>query len=179
MRGNENESRRKIKQTHAVFIVQSLYSLKMASKQYHCNFVYNNIEIKETTDNRLATEFVHYLDKKLKGWGIVCYIGVRDCLGGRNVFEELFKIVSETDRCLVIITPGFRSNYWAKYCKQTALMYLLKKENQHKMIPITLNIDDIDSLKELNVNSPFHIKGSNEEEWENNNKVCMERLEKV
>jgi hypothetical protein len=96
------------------------------------------------------------------------------------VFDELFRTVSETEKCLVIITPDFRRNYWAKYCKQAAFKYLLQEEHQHKMIPITLNIDDIGSLKELNVNDPIHIKGSNEMEWGREiNEMRWQKLKKV
>ncbi|XP_060601176.1 uncharacterized protein LOC132754553 [Ruditapes philippinarum] len=48
------------------------------------------------------------------------------------------------------------------------------------MIPITLNIDDIRSLKELNVNDPIHIKGSNEGEWGNDiNEMRWQKLKKT
>jgi hypothetical protein len=75
------------------------------------------------------------------------------------VFDELFKKVSETETYLVI-----SKNYWAKFCKQTVFMNLLHEKKQHKMIPITLNISDTGSLKELNVNAAIHIKGSKTEE---------------
>jgi hypothetical protein len=165
----------------------------MTKESYHCYFIYNTDEgdgtkdegdgTKDegdgTNDSSLATSFVYYLDKKICGWGFKCFIEERNVLLGKSVIDEHFKILSETEKCLVIITSDLSNNNMAEFRKQSAFVYFLNKKQQHKMIPITLNIDDIGSMKELNVNAAIHIKGSNEMEWENNNILSWQRLKNV
>ncbi|XP_045188542.2 uncharacterized protein LOC123546384 isoform X2 [Mercenaria mercenaria] len=144
---------------------------------FHYNIIYNDTG--DTDDSELALTFVQYLDNKMSGWGFNGYYAEKHARPGRSVFDELFRIVKETENTLVVITPHFRSSYWAKYSKQAAFKYLLEEGNQHKLIPIAINIRNKQALEELNVNTPILIKGLTEQEWEDNNKNCFERLKKV
>ncbi|XP_069139120.1 uncharacterized protein [Argopecten irradians] len=130
-------------------------------KKYHFNVIYNNAKSKlsKTPDTELSLKVTEYFIDLAKDWGYdQSYYVERDALPGQNVFTELFHVIDSSLFTIVILTPGFLSNCWARYCQQSAFKSLLDSEDSDpasatsKMIPVLIDISDKQLLRSLNLN---------------------------
>ncbi|KAK3596571.1 hypothetical protein CHS0354_010451 [Potamilus streckersoni] len=146
---------------------------------YHFNVIYNHARSKysATPDTELSLRFVEFLVGKLNGWGYnQFYYYDEHALPGRNVFEELFRVVNGSEWSFVILTKEFSSNCWVKYCQMAAFKNLIDKTKRDKLIPIT--VGDVKLPVELEVNDVLSFD-DDQTTWNQNHTKQLNRLQRV
>lgn len=144
---------------------------------YDINVIYNHARSRfsSTDDTKLSTNFAELIIKKAESWGYrKTFYHERDALPGRNMFTELFNIIHGSKFTIVILTPGFLKNCWAKYCQLAAFKTLLDKENSDKLIPVVLGIKEDQIPQNLKLafvisfdpGSYMNNSDDNEREWQ-------------
>ncbi|KAL4232004.1 hypothetical protein ACF0H5_009582 [Mactra antiquata] len=126
----------------------------MAQRKYDYHVIYNEAFTKrsETDDTKLSEQFTKYLVDKFKP-GKVGYFSKTDKVPGENVFKVLAVLVKNTDKTIVVVTPGFLQNCWKTFCHQSAFKSLIDTDKCEKLIPIALCLteEEMKSLEELNI----------------------------
>ncbi|XP_021355607.1 cell wall protein DAN4-like, partial [Mizuhopecten yessoensis] len=129
-------------------------------KKYHFNVIYNNAKSKLSTtpDTELSLKVTEYFIGQAKGWGYDhSYYVERDALPGQNIFTELFHVIDSSMYTIVILTHGFLSNCWAKYCQLSAFKSLLDSTGSDpisisRLIPVLVGVRDTELLQNLSLN---------------------------
>lgn len=143
---------------------------------YHFNIIYNKAgsPFSRNEDQLVSLEFTKFLVEKLKNKGYGRgYYGDRDEIPGRNVFSELKRVIDNSYRTIVVITPGFKENLWSKYCHQSSFKKLLDTDSAGRFLPVSLGLEARELPEELNVQHAVYFNINNfksgpdcEESWE-------------
>ncbi|XP_067656265.1 serine-rich adhesin for platelets-like [Haliotis asinina] len=121
-------------------------------KIYHFNVIYNHARspLSVTPDTRLSRAFTEKVVATLESLGYVnCYFHDRDCLPGRNVFTELFRVVEGSDYTIVVLTAGFVRDCWSRYTQQSTFKKLLDQGQSYKFLPLSVALRESDLPEEL------------------------------
>lgn len=149
----------------------------VSNKEYDCLLIYNHARsrLSRIEDNELSLSVVERADQLLTTWGYrKNHYYDRDCIPGRNVFNELFRVVDSSQFVLLILTRGFLNNCWIRYCQMAAFKRLIDESTcperiaSHRLIPILINISENDIPKELGELTYICFTNdwdTNEEEW--------------
>ncbi|ESO98295.1 hypothetical protein LOTGIDRAFT_231377 [Lottia gigantea] len=140
-------------------------------KKYHYSILYNHFEgpsSKRQGDYLLAWDFLKDLNKRLrvKGYDKVMYHDI--AIPGSNIFDNLFNMVNESQKIVVILTTEFLRSGWHKYSGQAAIKKLLdKNESQTRFIPIAINVDIVpDNLGFSHTLVIFHNDAADDDFWD-------------
>ncbi|XP_046565884.1 uncharacterized protein LOC124274561 isoform X2 [Haliotis rubra] len=121
-------------------------------KIYHFNVIYNHARcrLSVTPDTKLSLAFTEKVVATLESLGYVnCYFHDRDCLPGRNVFNELFRVVEGSDYTIVVLTAGFVKDCWSRYTQQSTFKKLLDQGQTYKFLPLSVALRESDLPQEL------------------------------
>lgn len=145
-------------------------------KNYHFHIIYNHEEspLSATDDNKKSLEYTELAASILASEGLdKSYYHDRDAIPGRNIFTELFRVIKESQFTLLIVTPGFIRNCWAKYASLSAFKKLLDKNQDHRLIALAFKLTDNEVPEELCQHEVLHFKDTEDDE------VKWTRLKKV
>ncbi|KAL3863815.1 hypothetical protein ACJMK2_005547 [Sinanodonta woodiana] len=151
----------------------------LSGKKYHFNIIYNHAlsRYSTTPDTELSLRFVEFLVGKLSAWGYTeFYYHDEHALPGRNVFEELFRVVNGSQWSFVILTKEFSSNCWVKYCQMAAFKNLIDKTQRDRLIPIT--VGNVQLPVELEVNGVLSFD-DDLTTWDQGHISQLNRLQRV
>lgn len=115
--------------------------------------IYNRAEspLAKTEDTDLSLEFVKKLVEFLEQRGHSGFYADRDARPGTNVFRNLQQNIQNSDKTLLVVTPGFYNNTWGVYSTQRAIKDYLDTKKTNKVIPIGLGIQHDLELQDLNI----------------------------
>ena len=140
-------------------------------KSYHFNIIYNHEDspYDATPDNRKSLECAETAVGILTTAGFdKSYYHKRDARPGRNIFDELFRVIKESVFTIVILTPGFLKNQWGKYSRQSAFKKLLDKDEDHRLKALVFGLSKADIPQGLCNHHVSHFHDNSEEddlEW--------------
>ncbi|XP_048747608.2 uncharacterized protein LOC125659858 isoform X2 [Ostrea edulis] len=118
-------------------------------KEYNCLMIYNHARSRLATsdDTDLSLRVVKNADDRLTQWGYrKNHYHDRDCIPGRNVFTELFRVVDSSQFVLIFLTKGFLENCWVRYCQMATFKKLIDESTRpeciasHRVIPVLINV---------------------------------------
>lgn len=131
----------------------------------------------ETEDNRTSLKYAEMAVGILASAGFdKSYYHRRDARPGRNIFDELFRVINHSNHTLLILTPGFLENCWFFYCGQSAFKTLLDKEEVHRLIALAFNLTGKQIPQVLNHHQVIHFEGHYQRDEENWNKLIKEMI---
>ena len=135
--------------------------------QYDFNIIYyegrENIE-----DNEESLKLAELLTDELEKEGKIGYFNDRDILPGKNIFSELFRVINYSHFTIVLLSPAFVKNSWARYTQQAAFLTLLDRRKTCLVPLAVLDLPTEDIPEELGVNCVVT--------FEPENKKCMNKL---
>ncbi|XP_062573559.1 uncharacterized protein LOC134235441 isoform X2 [Saccostrea cucullata] len=147
------------------------------TKEYDCLIIYDHARsrLASTEETELSLNVVKRADEHLTRWGYDKnnYYD-RDCIPGRNVFSELFRVVDSSQFVLLILTEGFLKNCWVRYCQMAAFKKLIDESIRpecvasHRVIPVSVNVPEDRIPQELRQLTCIYFVNdweSNEQEW--------------
>ncbi|ESO98291.1 hypothetical protein LOTGIDRAFT_159088 [Lottia gigantea] len=117
-------------------------------KKYHYFILYNYYEGPQSRrqgDHLLSSNFLKALEEKLceEGYDKVMYHD--KVISGRSIFHDIFHMVEESGKIVVLLTPEFLHDGWKKYTEQATIKNLLDKQEAHtRFIPIAINMEPDD-----------------------------------
>lgn len=121
--------------------------------------IYNSSSsCEKSEDEKLSLVFTKYLVEFLEDQELKGYYDDRNAVPSRNIFTELERLVYNSRKTIVIISPGFQENCWASYCQRTTFKRLLDKEHSDKFIPISLNLRPEQLPGEVNIKDVLMFK---------------------
>ena len=135
-------------------------NLKMAlsrplihGKRYHFHVIYNhaNSHKSATQDNKESLEYTETVVNLLESIGFdKSYYHKRDARPGRDIFDELFRVVNDSGFTLLILTRGFLvDNCWSRYSGKSAFKKDIDKGTGHRVIALAFDIHDNEVPVEL------------------------------
>ena len=131
-------------------------------KRYHFNVIYNhaNSPLSATPDNKKALEYTETVVSLLESIGFdKSFYHKRDARAGRDIFDELFRVVNESGFTLLILTRGFLDSCWSRYSGRSAFKKCIDKGTGHRVIALAFNIPDNEVPAELNHHNVSHFTG--------------------
>ena len=136
-------------------------------KRYHFNVIYNhaNSPLSATPDNKKALEYTETVVSLLESIGFdKSFYHKRDARAGRDIFDELFRVVNESGFMLLILTRGFLDSCWSQYCGKSAFKKFLDKGTGHRVIALAFNITDEEVPDLLCHHHVLHFTGDRDED---------------
>ena len=136
------------------------------SKKYHFHIIYNHEQsaLSATEDNVKSLEYAELAVSILTSEGLdKSYYHHRDARPGRNIFTELFRVIRESQFTLLIVTPGFIRNCWAKYASMSAFKQLLDKNQDHRLIALAFKLTNDQVPEELCQHEVLHFKDTSDD----------------
>ncbi|XP_061194902.1 uncharacterized protein LOC133203056 isoform X3 [Saccostrea echinata] len=150
---------------------------RAGAKEYDCLIIYDHARsrLASTEETELSLNIVKKADEHLTRWGYGRNnYHDRDCIPGRNVFTELFRVVDSSQFVLLILTEGFLKNCWVRYCQMAAFKKLIDESIRpeciasHRVIPISVNVPEDEVPQELRQLTCIYFVNdweTNEQEW--------------
>ncbi|KAL5017148.1 hypothetical protein ScPMuIL_006737 [Solemya velum] len=128
-----------------------------------------------TADNKISLEVAEHIVQKLESWGYSkCYYHERDALPGRNIFDELFRVINGSQWTIVVLTREFVRDCWGKYRQQSAFKNLLDKDDSRRLLPVVVGLQEEEIPDNLNVLTVTYLEGK----WRKNS-TAWEKLKKA
>ncbi|XP_050396022.1 uncharacterized protein LOC126814709 isoform X1 [Patella vulgata] len=141
---------------------------KLRGKKYHYCVLYNYYEgpaSNRNKDHQLSRAFLAKMEDELAACGFTDSYYFEKILPGSNLFEVFTAgLIEPSEKVVVILTEGFRVNYWHKYTEQTSFKNLIDGGKSTTFLPIVIGEgkDDIPEKFGLIIEQILYF----EKEWE-------------
>ncbi|XP_071090211.1 X-linked interleukin-1 receptor accessory protein-like 2 [Haliotis cracherodii] len=134
-------------------------------KEYHYNILYN-YDSGHPDDIERSRLIAERIADTLSSIGFrSSYFDDRDCLPGKNVFQELFRVVEKSEYTIVVLTPGFVLGSWSRYTQQASFKELLDGGRSHRFLPLCFGLDQANIRVPIELDTQVTLEFSTD--WEN------------
>lgn len=120
---------------------------------YDCLLIYNHEDSSFSDGGRtsegssLLFRYVDFVDRKLNSCEYSIHHLDRDSIPGRNVFNELERVIESTQVILLILDEGFLRNSWKCFSQDAAIKNLIdtstdpKCTTSNRLIPVLIHLE--------------------------------------